>query len=155
MMTRHQLDFWCHPWIRFYISLISPQTTLSLTVYCSDKSGQKCAFYVLPKSAVFSRCPKMLFFLILASGASADCGFKGSCPRDGEATFKIVWLVKMQNKVLSIRTSKGEVRALLSISKSVTPFWVRWKLRLQTPLKCLKLTKNWNPQVSLLDVLIL
>merc|ERR1711971_1251201 len=32
--------------------------------------------------AFFTRCPKMLFFLILASGASADCGFKGSCPRD-------------------------------------------------------------------------
>merc|ERR1712210_427319 len=45
----------------------------SLIVY----PGQKCSFHVFPKET------KMLLFLILASGASADCGFKGSCHQDG------------------------------------------------------------------------
>merc|ERR1712179_768022 len=34
-------------------------------------------------SRVAQKRQKMLLFLILASGASADCGFNGSCPRDG------------------------------------------------------------------------
>merc|ERR1712198_10246 len=38
--------------------------------------------FVRTKVPFFICCPKMLLFLILASGASADCGFKGSCPRD-------------------------------------------------------------------------
>ena len=64
---------WCHLVKAFiYKPYLSP--TLSLTGHCSEK---------------FSPRQKMLLFLILASGASADCGFKGPCPRDGERSLKI------------------------------------------------------------------
>merc|ERR1712130_84283 len=59
---------------------------------CCQKSPlccQKGSTHVLPKKVllccqkILLCCPKMLLFLILASGASADCGFKGSCSQDG------------------------------------------------------------------------
>ena len=71
-----------------YKPYLSP--TLSLTGHCSEK---------------FSPRQKMLLFLILASGASADCGFKEPCPRDGERSLKIeksVWSSNLQSRLVPL-----------------------------------------------------